>query len=84
VKRPKRGFASNVVDQWFRSLIDSKMADTFVDRESRIYEYLRPEAVRQLFDQHASGRHDHHKILFSLVVFEGWLRTHEAPLAVCN
>ena len=84
VKRPKRGFASNVVDQWFRSVIDSKMADTFVDRESRIYEYLRPEAVRQLFGQHASGRHDHHKILFSLIVLEGWLRTHEAPIAVCN
>ena len=42
VKRPKRGFASNVVDEWFRSVMDSKMADTFLDRESRIYQYLRP------------------------------------------
>ena len=78
VKRPKRGFASNVVDEWFRSVIDSKMADTFVDRESRIYQYLRPQAVRELFEQHAAGRRDNHKVLFSLIVFEEWLRAHEA------
>lgn len=84
VKRPKRGFASNVVDEWFRSVMDSKMAETFVDPESRVYEFLRPEAVRRLFEQHAAGRHDHHKILFSLVVFEGWLRTYDTPLAVRN
>ena len=24
------------------------------------------------------GRHDNHKVLFSLIVFEEWLRTHEA------
>ena len=81
VKRPKRGFASNVVDQWFRSLIDSKMADTFVDRESRIYQYLRPQAVRELFEQHTAGRRDNHKVLFSLIVFEEWLRAHEEPVA---
>jgi asparagine synthase (glutamine-hydrolysing) len=81
VKRPKRGFASNVVDQWFRSVIDSKMADTFVDRESRIYQYLNPKAVRQLFEQHTAGRRDNHKVLFSLIVFEEWLRAHEAPVA---
>ena len=81
VKRPKRGFASNVVDQWFRSVIDSKMADTFVDRESRIYQYLRPQAVRELFEQHTAGRRDNHKVLFSLIVFEEWLRAHEEPVA---
>ena len=84
VKRPKRGFASNVVDQWFRSVIDSKMADTFVDRESRIYQYLRPQAVRELFEQHTAGRRDNHKVLFSLIVFEEWLRAHEEPVAAAN
>jgi len=29
-----------------------------------------------------AGRHDNHKILFSLVVFEEWLRTRE-QLEVC-
>jgi asparagine synthase (glutamine-hydrolysing) len=81
VKRPKRGFASNVVDEWFRGAIEGKMADTLLDDESRIYQYLRPRAVRELFEQHASGRHDNHKVLFSLAVFEEWLRTYEEPVA---
>jgi len=74
LKRPKRGFATNVVDAWFRDAIDSRMRETLLDRGSRIYAYLRPARVRQLFDAHAAGRHDNHKILFSLVVFEEWLR----------
>jgi len=80
LKRRKRGFASNVVDDWFRSSINSRMVDTLLDGGSRIYQYLQPNAVRELFDQHASGRHDNHKILFSLVVLEQWLRAHEAPV----
>jgi asparagine synthase (glutamine-hydrolysing) len=81
LKRPKRGFAVNVVDDWFQGAIDNKMVDTLRDRDSKIYQYLRPTAVNELFDQHASGRHDNHKILFSLVLFEEWLRAHEEPIA---
>ena len=81
VKRKKRGFASNVVDDWLRGAIDSKMTDTLLDSESRIYQFLKPAAVRELFEQHSTGRQDHHKILFSLVVFEQWLRAHETPVA---
>jgi len=82
VRRPKRGFAGNVVDDWFRGVIDSKMVDTLLDDGSRIYQYLRPQAVRQLYEEHVAGRHDHHKVLFSLVVFEEWLRTCEEPVSV--
>jgi len=84
VKRPKRGFAVNVVDDWFRGAIDNRMADALLDGGSRIYQYLRPQAVRGLFDQHVAGRSDNHKVLFSLVVFEEWLREHEDPVAALN
>ena len=84
VKRPKRGFASNVVDDWFIDVYENKMADSLLDSGSRIYQYLRPEAVRELFLQHSGGRHDNHKVLFSLVVFEEWLRTHEEPVATLS
>jgi len=79
LRRPKRGFAVNVVDEWFRSTIDSKMTATFLDASSRIYQYLRMDRVRVLFEQHTSGRQDNHKILFSLIVFEEWLRAHVVP-----
>jgi len=81
LKRPKRGFGVNVVDDWFKGAIDNKMADALRDHDSKIYQYLRPTAVKELFEQHASGRQDHHKILFSLVLFEEWLRVHEEPVA---
>jgi asparagine synthase (glutamine-hydrolysing) len=84
LKRPKRGFAVNVVDDWFRGAMDSKMAETLRDSGSKIYQYVRPTAVREIFEQHASGREDNHKILFSLVVFEEWLRTHEEPVATLD
>lgn len=76
MRRKKRGFAGNVVDDWFRGAMDGKMADTFMDGQSKMYQYLQPKTVQQLYQQHASGRHDNHKILFSLIVFEEWLRVH--------
>lgn len=84
LKRKKRGFANNVVDDWFRDTKTSKMADMLLDPSSRIYEFLSPASVRQLFELHASGRQDNHKILFSLVVFEEWLRAQDAPVAALN
>ena len=84
LKRPKRGFAVNVVDSWFRGAVNNKMADTLLDGGSKIYQYLRPTAVRDLFQQHAAGRQDNHKILFSLVLFEEWLRVHEEPVVALS
>jgi asparagine synthase (glutamine-hydrolysing) len=83
-KRPKRGFAVNVVDGWLRGAMNSNMSETLLDPESEIFEFLRPGAVRELFEQHASHRQDNHKILFSLVLFEQWLRMHEDPVAVAH
>jgi asparagine synthase (glutamine-hydrolysing) len=80
VKRPKRGFAMNVVDDWFRGAIDGRMSEIFLDDSSKIYQYLRASAVRDLFAHHSSGQEDNHKMLFSLVVFEEWLRVHESPI----
>jgi asparagine synthase (glutamine-hydrolysing) len=76
LKRKKRGFAVNVVDDWFRGSAQRKLEGILLDRESRIYDYLRPSAVAQIFKEHHSGQNDNHKVLFSLVVFEEWLRTH--------
>jgi asparagine synthase (glutamine-hydrolysing) len=74
LKRKKRGFAGNVVDDWFRSSKHQKMENILLDKQSQIYKYLQPSAVRDMFKQHETGSSDNHKILFSLVVFEEWLR----------
>src|SRR3989442_7645486 len=77
LKRPKRGFAANVVDDWFSDEMDNRMTEILLDRESQIYNYLSAPAVQEIYEQHQSGQHDNHKILFSLVVFEEWLRVNE-------
>jgi asparagine synthase (glutamine-hydrolysing) len=60
------------------------MAEALLNNGSRIYQYLCATAVRKLVEQHVSGRQDNHKILFSLIVFEEWLRAHEAPVAALS
>ena len=74
MRRKKRGFAANIVDNWFRSAMSGKMQETLADTSSLLYRYLRPSAVQQILRQHQTGQKDHYKVLFSLVVFEEWLR----------
>jgi asparagine synthase (glutamine-hydrolysing) len=74
LKRKKRGFAVNVVDNWFRSSLQSQLPELLLDKSSLMFEMLQPEPVRKLLENHRSGRHDHHKLLFSLVMLEQWLR----------
>jgi len=39
-----------------------------------MYALLQPAPVKKLLEEHQSRRQDNHKILFSLVMFEEWLR----------
>jgi asparagine synthase (glutamine-hydrolysing) len=75
LRRKKRGFAVNVVDDWFRQSMQGRITDYLADDQSLIYRHLRHETVTRLSQRHARGEADHHKILFSLVVLEQWLRS---------
>jgi asparagine synthase (glutamine-hydrolysing) len=81
MNRKKRGFAVNVVDSWFRDAMGGNIEDTLMSSDSLMYQILRPAAVHDLFEQHRSGRADNHKVLFSLVVFEEWLRLNQTAHA---
>jgi asparagine synthase (glutamine-hydrolysing) len=74
IKRKKRGFATNVVDSWFRDSVSKKMEGFLLDSNSLMYKFLRPQAVQQLLHDHISKKNDNYKILFSIVIFEQWLR----------
>ena len=74
MRRKKRGFAVNAPDAWFRGAIDGTMEETILDSNSYMYRFLRPSAVQEMLRQHKAGKSDFHKILFSLVLFEQWLR----------
>jgi asparagine synthase (glutamine-hydrolysing) len=77
LRRKKRGFAVNVVDAWFQSSFNSELANLLLDENSLIFGMLKPEPVRKLLSTHRSGRHDNHKLLFSLVMLEQWLRSRQ-------
>ena len=80
LRRKKRGFAVNVVDQWFHSSLNSNMDGYLLDGTSLMFEFFKPEAVSHLLEEHRSGSSDNHKILFSLVVFEEWLRSNQTVI----
>jgi len=75
LKRKKRGFAVNVVDSWLQSSAKGKFTDSLLDGSSLMYATLNPAPVKKLLEDHQSRRQDNHKLLFSLVMFEQWLRT---------
>jgi asparagine synthase (glutamine-hydrolysing) len=74
LKRKKRGFAVNVVDEWFHSSLRGVLPEMLLDENSLMFDSLKPEATRKLLQDHQSGQQDNHKLLFSLVMFEHWLR----------
>jgi len=74
LKRKKRGFAVNVVDDWFHSSLTGELQEVLLDESSLMFGLLNPKPVRRLLESHQSGRQDNHKVLFSLVMIEQWLR----------
>jgi len=74
LKRKKRGFASNVVEQWFHSSLSGTLQEVLLDESSLMFGLLDPNTVRGLLEAHQSGHQDNHKLLFSLVMIEQWLR----------
>jgi asparagine synthase (glutamine-hydrolysing) len=83
LRRKKRGFGVNVVDDWFRAAMGKKMESLLLSVDSCIYRYLSASKVNALLSQHQTGERDNHKILFSLVVFEEWLRAQRLADRVC-
>ncbi len=82
--RSKKGFASNVVDDWLRKSLAASIHRIFADPDSYIYRYLRAAPVNQLIENHKSLRSDNHKILFSLAVLEHLLRQYDSTVKPKN
>jgi asparagine synthase (glutamine-hydrolysing) len=74
IKRKKRGFAVNVVDDWFRSSFTGKINDYLSSNDSLIYNFLNRESILNLLREHQQGKSDNHKVLFSIVLLEEFLR----------
>jgi len=74
LNRKKRGFAVNVVDEWFQSSVEGHLQEMLRDESSMMFGMLNTKPVSRLLGEHRSGNQDNHKLLFSLVMLEQWLR----------
>jgi asparagine synthase (glutamine-hydrolysing) len=77
-ERRKTGFGVPL-ERWFRTDLREAARDLLsTDRG-----WFQPDAVRNLLDEHASGRADHGHRLWCLLMLELWVREHvEAPVLV--
>jgi asparagine synthase (glutamine-hydrolysing) len=73
VDRAKQGFGVPL-GVWFRGGLRELFADTLLSPTALQRGYFEPRFVRQLADEHLSGRRDHTLRLWQLVIFERWHR----------
>jgi asparagine synthase (glutamine-hydrolysing) len=73
LRRPKMGFGVPL-DHWFRHELKSLLSDTLLSQRCLERGYFRPDAVRNLVDEHLSSQWDHSARLWSLLVLELWHR----------
>jgi asparagine synthase (glutamine-hydrolysing) len=78
VRRKKVGFATPV-DEWLRGEMGASLRERLLDRDSACSTYLRADAIDRMTREHETGRHDHKRILFSLLTFEIWHEQFIAP-----
>ncbi|MCX5811618.1 MAG: asparagine synthase (glutamine-hydrolyzing) [Proteobacteria bacterium] len=74
IKRRKLGFVTPV-DEWFRQGVYGGAESSLLDNNAIMYNYFQYERVQQLIKEHRSGRHNHFKILFSLLFLNAWFNT---------
>jgi asparagine synthase (glutamine-hydrolysing) len=73
IYRKKMGFGVPI-DEWLRGELKQLAYDTLLSQSARERGLMRPDYVRQLLDEHCSGRRDHHYRLWALLMLELWFR----------
>jgi asparagine synthase (glutamine-hydrolysing) len=83
--RPKQGFALPLV-HWMRNELKDMILSVLLDPQTLQRGYFDPSGVRQLLDEHFSGRRNRVGHIWRLLIFELWHRNFLesfAPTASC-
>ena len=71
-QRPKQGFDVPLRD-WFRGPLAHRLASLH-DESLTIYEFIEPRAVRRIVSEHRSGRRDHARMIWRVLMLDQWMR----------
>ena len=71
--RPKMGFSVPLA-RWLRGPLRQRMRSALLDGPVLAGGWLNPAVVRDLVEQHEAGRYDHSTPLWSLLMFDAFLR----------
>lgn len=81
--RPKMGFAVPLAS-WFRGPLRNKVRDALLGETLAQTGYFNTQVLRSIVDQHERGLRDHSAPIWSLLMFDSFLRTvlqHTVPAA---
>ena len=70
----KQGF-SGPDSSWFRGDSIDYVRETLYSPDAAIYDFLDPDGVQRLVNEHLDGRENRRLLLWSLLCFEHWCRT---------
>jgi asparagine synthase (glutamine-hydrolysing) len=71
--RPKMGFAVPLA-RWFRGPLKQRVRDAVLGERLLGTGWFEPAMLRSLVDQHQAGSHNHSAPLWTLLMFEAFLR----------
>lgn len=74
VRREKQGFSAPDAS-WFRGDSIDYVRRKLMRRTARLYDYLDPDAVHRLLEDHLEGRQNRRLLIWSLLNFEEWCET---------
>jgi asparagine synthase (glutamine-hydrolysing) len=76
--RRKQGFGVPVA-RWMKEDLLPLLREEFQPDKIRREGFFDPAEITRILDEHVEGRRDHRKQLWTLFVFEQWLRNYGLP-----